>query len=356
MPKDELPIWFLPRHGWGDPVTARRRQQVDGFDIRAGRLSPTISVGTPLHPSLRLELGAWSRERIEDGLARATSMGPRTSERVLFWARALLGTPTFPESTLPELSRHEVRVRLETLDCVALIYMCLALARSSTFEEFVCELIRLRYSNSHARGVDNDPSSGNFLDSGCESLLLEAVRSGLLEDITATLANEPSESLKVSTLSTAHVRDPKFDETGRVARSAFGELAISRTLLNQRGLEIAMESLQPGDIVLLTRGASMPTLVAHCFIVELAQGSYSYIHAGFDDNWLSEEACLEPQHDPKRPPQLNCGVSRGAIHAGEQFTFPDAVRLHNAHLRPPTHLFPGALSGPHVGALILRPQ
>ena len=326
------------------------------FDILEGRLNISGPSGSPFYPTIRMELGQWSKELIEKHQARAHSVCAEGGDRVRFWARALLGTRTHPESALPMLGRHEVRVRLESLDCITLVYSCLALARSRTFEEFVTELIHLRYANAGERGVDNDPDCGNFLDFTCESLLREAVHRGILSDVTPTLVRDSTAVVDVSTLLTSHTRAARFDPNGGHVRPVFGDWEIQRQFLNRDGLYAAMDKIRAGDVILVTRGSSMPTLVHHCLIAELAPDSQSYIHASFNGYWFSEEAHRQLQDEPGRFPELQCGVSQGSIFAGEEFTIAGQERSYYAYRRGQLRPISDALDEPFVGALVLRPH
>lgn len=329
----------------------------DRLDILEGRLETAGPSPSPFHPAVRMELGQWSKGLIEEYQARAYSEYAECGDRVCFWARALLGTRTHPESALPELERHEVRVRLETLDCVTFVYSCLALARSRTFEEFVTELVHLRYANADERGVDNDPDYGNFLDFACESLLREAVGRGILDDVTPTLVRDATAVVNVSTLLTSHARAARFDPKGGRVRPVFGDWQIEKQFLNRDGLQAAMDKIRPGDIIMATRGSSMPTLVHHCLIAELAPDSQSYIHASFNGYWFSEETHRQLQDEPERFPEMQCGVSRGSIYAGEEFTVAGSEeRSYHAYLRAQLRPIADALDEPFVGALILRPN
>jgi len=257
---------------------------------------------------------------------------------------------------LPNLARHEVRIRFESFDCVTLIYTCLALARSSNFEQFVVELISTRYANIDLHGVDNCPSRGNFLDFVDESLLEQAVATGVLSDVTRMIVGSERSCVKIETELVSWRRPSKRDPLEQVIRPFYGERKVSATFISAERLsEVLSAGLRAGDIVLVTKGGDRETLVHHCYIATRRPGPTAYIHASVNGffytpaNWerlaASEDAYSEVQ----------CGVCRGANYAGDEYVLQGEHMKYHPYLEGSWRPLEDAIASSFIAALVLRP-
>lgn len=309
----------------------------------------------PLSPAVRLELGGWSVESLNITMANLRTL--EIGERNVAWAELLIGAATTPESSLPALERHEVRVRLESLDCITLIYTCLALARAADLESFVEELIRVRYAEADQRGVDNHPLEGNFFDFTCEALLMAAIDRGHLRDATTELAQTADDLVVLGTLLTSHAREARLDPLKLGVRPYFGEQRFSRAFLHAEALgRAAGPHLRRGDIILASKGADKPTLVHHCFIVTREPNATSYIHASFSGYFYNQTAYRELQADPARFAVHQCGVSKGALYAGDDYVLKAGERLMHPYLKDTDRPLEEAIAHTFGWALVLRPS
>lgn len=94
---------------------------------------------------VRITLGPWSENRIDELLARASKIDD-VGDRIAFLSHPFLGTP-YGESTLVGDSRttEELVVNLAALDCFTFIDYIEAMRMASSFEEFLETLKRVRY-------------------------------------------------------------------------------------------------------------------------------------------------------------------------------------------------------------------
>lgn len=102
------------------------------------------TVATPAVHSLyigstpvQLELGTWTRDRLNDLISRLRTSTPSASERVLAASLSFSGTPLQVSGARPSPAPGRVPVTLGTFDSISLIYTSLALALAKDFESFV---------------------------------------------------------------------------------------------------------------------------------------------------------------------------------------------------------------------------
>lgn len=94
---------------------------------------------------IRITLGSWSGNRIDELLARASKID-NVGDRIAFLSHPFLGTP-YGESTLVGDLRttEELVVNLAALDCFTFIDYIEAMRMASSFEEFLVALKKVRY-------------------------------------------------------------------------------------------------------------------------------------------------------------------------------------------------------------------
>lgn len=366
-------FWGRPmivENGCGDAPLSEMSQVSDAleskmgpaflFDLELSRLRPAAGEGPPTaaRPILRLELGdRWTPDAVDQKIKEVRRSNSAMGDRLAAWAELLIGTPTQTESSLPPLDRHEVRVRLASLDCITLIYTGLALARATDFESFIAELVSLRYGDSESRGVDNDPLEGNFLDFACDSLLTQAVRRGCLADVTTEFLERESDGVELSTWLGGHSRDLRFDPLSQTVRPFFGEREFSRLFIRKEQLASALSKhLRRGDIVLASKGSGLPTLIHHCFVASTEPSAASYIHASLNGYFYSPLAYAELARDPLQFVLHQCGVSRGAGYVADDFIVKMGARSLYPYYRDVDRTVDDAISHTFSAALVLRLQ
>ncbi len=107
----------------------------------------------------KIVLGKWSRKRIDEMLAEASKVDD-VGERIAFLSRHFLDTP-YGESTLAggPGTPEELVVNLAALDCFTFIDYVEAMRMTSSFEEFLEALTRIRYRD----GVVSYAGRNHFL-------------------------------------------------------------------------------------------------------------------------------------------------------------------------------------------------
>jgi hypothetical protein len=302
------------------------------YNVDSETIGP-LSSGRPTSrlPHIRLELGRWTTQALNNAIQRVNRGHLEASSRAAAWATLLVGTPSKAESSLSELGRHEFRVRLSSLDCITLAYTCIALARAHDFTSFVSELVKVRYADVKRLGVDNDPDEGNFLDFACESLLTCAIDRNVLRNMTEVVAEETTRTILLTTELKLHRRQKWLCPSEKFVRPYFGQREFSARfipapLFNDPRI---LESLKSGDLILTTRGGDMPTLVHHCLFVDKIGGGVSFIHCSLNGYYFSDEnAELIRREGPQAP--MMCGICKATEYAGDDHI----IRLESRQLFP----------------------
>jgi hypothetical protein len=302
-----------------EAIDDRAAAGVASFDIAGSRLAKRSSrEASRFYPHIRLELGRWDGPRLDRTLRRLSLDIPTIAGRIAAWAELLVGTPTIPESALDALGRHEARVRLQTLDCVTLVYVCLALARARDTESFIAELIDIRYAEVRECGVDNHVDEGNFLDFTCEALMMRGQDVGLVQDVTRSVASD--DKLKTfQTVLKRHSREARLDPQECEIRPLYGDQPIVRDFIDATRIEeLAEGAFKTGDIVFGSKGSGLSTLVQHCFIVTGTEGGTSFVHGCLNGYFYTPAVHEQIKADPSTFPPHLCGVMRGSQYAGDE--------------------------------------
>jgi hypothetical protein len=236
----------------------------------------------------QLELGPrWSVASLERLLRMAP--GRDAGQRLVHIANEFLYSPFFFESNLPIPQKGIVRVRLEDFDCVTFIYYMLALCQSLSFDDFVRNLVLLRYRNDSNPTnfiVDSDPSEGNIFDFVCESLLINAVQRGWLRNVTMEVAGAVPTTM-VEVFLAPIERPGQYDRARRLVTPKFGARLVSQRMIPAAQIQqIDAQKVRPGDIFLMSRGPTQPdgspasVLIGHLVIaVEESACGLSFLHA-----------------------------------------------------------------------------
>ena len=204
----------------------------------------------------QIELGTWVREDIEKliaELAEVSVSGP--GDRVARAAWAFRGTPFQFESRRPLPPRGQIAVRFGAFDCITFVYTALALGLSQNFAEFVHTLRTLRYRDPERLLVDSDPKSGTIFDFVEESLIVNAVRRGLLVDVTANIAGGVSlETIETRVL--PRRRDATLDPLELWATPKLGTAPIPVSFLPRTAFDHldSERGLRSGDVIIMGRG------------------------------------------------------------------------------------------------------
>ncbi len=130
-----------------------------------------------------MDLGNWTEEKVNKMLTEARkSKSP--NERMKYIAFQFIDTPFSYESLTPIPPQGKVMVRLSSFDCITFDHYMLALALSKNFDEFITNLVKIRFKDPEILGIDCDPVKGNILDYTYNIYLVNAVKRGMLKNCT----------------------------------------------------------------------------------------------------------------------------------------------------------------------------
>jgi hypothetical protein len=295
-----------------------------------------VSVGAT---TCQLELGDKTRSQLEELLVNAHAAVRSPGQRVAWIAERLLNTPFEYESRLPIPPPEHMRLRLASLDCMTFVYTVIALAAATSVEDAITRLKSLRY---RAEPIDSDPELGNIFDFAEESLLVNAVKLGYLTDVTMEIGGHDGTEEVTASL-TATARHFAHDPRRRLATPKLGNDPLRvRSLRAPLLARLAAPWIQDGDIVLLRRATTSPSVLVHHLVIASvrADGMTGFIHA-------TRSFRCYPDPDPARPPshtgifydldrrREQMGVSFGTQHVGDHVAFErDSLPYHGYTAEP----------------------
>jgi hypothetical protein len=236
-----------------------------------------------------LQLGRWSVAAINEMIVAARVLCPTASERCMFWATRFYGTPFFFESNLPEC-QNQVRIRLETFDCITYLYTVIALADATDFNDFVTRLVTLRYMES-GESVAPDPPGLAMLHFTEEALLERAVTAGYVRDVTQEVATGPLKTVSARLL--GFKRPKSYDSNEAEVRPLFGERSIHREVISSSDIpEHDRGRFRAGDIILFTKGdrplhdgRPNPLLINHAGFCDVENDRLHLLHSTRSFAW-----------------------------------------------------------------------
>lgn len=284
-----------------------------------------------------LELGKWDISEV-DALLKDASQIVNMGDRIIFLINHIEGTPFEFESNLPILPKRELRVRLETLDCITFIYTVLSLAGAKSFEDFVWRLMKIRYQNGNPSNIDSNPDTGNIFDYAYEAFCINAVNLGYLKDITGDVM--PKEELTTVSVKLERFRRPQLHDGSQMyVAPRYGDRLVSDVFIsNEKIDDIQVSNLQSGDFILMTsgpydkRGRKMPVLIMHLAIAKMENNNIYFYHATRHFSWLpnnnkeSKPLYTSIYYDEERKKE-QIGVGIAGTYAGEELntTFNDGL-------------------------------
>ncbi|WP_373928023.1 N-acetylmuramoyl-L-alanine amidase-like domain-containing protein [Abyssibacter sp.] len=232
-----------------------------------------------------LELGRWTEEGLSTALLRMQDSEIPPSGRLAYWSWKFVGTPFGYESALQPVGENALRVRLASFDCITFIYNVLALANAENFRSYVQRLYKIRYRSNDRGLLENNAQYGNFFDFAYESLVLNCINVGFLEDVTEEIvgsANLIYVRMKLKPFSRPADRDI-LQET---IYPRFPEHEIKTSVIPaQRIKQIPANHFKSGDIILFTHGAEDKSglhkqfFVCHAGVAWVRSGKVLLMHA-----------------------------------------------------------------------------
>jgi hypothetical protein len=313
------------------------------------------------------ELGRWTVGQLETLLTRLDAETVDPSDRLFRVGEIFQDAPFEFESRLPIPNAGRLRFRLKTFDCTTFVLTMLALARGKTIAEVAERLRRIRYCKVEAAAIDSDPTSGNIFDFMCECLIENAVREGLVANVTAEVAGAlPLARAQVALRPVKRMKLHDPDE--RVAVPRFGHRDIAADFIPADAVNsLDIGRIRRGDIALMTKSVMLPHastasyLVDHLSILVPNENDMLFMHSTRHFNWMPWNDLQSPQrfsgffYDQERRRE-QIGVGYGAEYAGDDTkTDWNGDVLYGQHAERRRSL-PYYMSGAKfTGMIVLRP-
>ncbi|UCH96787.1 MAG: DUF1460 domain-containing protein, partial [Candidatus Aminicenantes bacterium] len=130
-----------------------------------------------------MDLGNWREEKINQMLADARKL-KSPHERMKYIAMQFIDTAFSYESLTDITPAGTLRVRLSAFDCITFGHYMLALTLSKNFDEFITNLVKIRFKDPEILGINCHPIEGNILDFTYNVYLVNAVNRGMVKNCT----------------------------------------------------------------------------------------------------------------------------------------------------------------------------
>lgn len=228
---------------------------------------------------LRLELGKWTVEKINEMLRKAQQIKD-PNERICYIIEQFKPNAGFVyDSQLPILEKGKLRIRLSDFDCITFIYYMLAMNQARDFNEFADNYKKLRYKNPEELGVDNDPENGNIYDFTYESLYENAAERGFVSNVTKEAAN--GHLTTVSTTLKPVIRDSTHDKKKQLVSPKVhnGEKVSAQVISVDDYKKMDKSKVRTGDIITFTGGGNKKVIFTHNAFAIVKNGEIYMTHA-----------------------------------------------------------------------------
>lgn len=130
-----------------------------------------------------MDLGNWREEKINQMLADARKF-KYPHERMKYIVMQFIDTPFSYESLIAIPPEGSLRVRLSAFDCITFGHYILALTLSKNFNEFIANLVKIRFKDPEILGINCNPIEGNIFDFTYNVYLVNAVNRGMVKNCT----------------------------------------------------------------------------------------------------------------------------------------------------------------------------
>jgi len=195
-----------------------------------------------------MDLGNWTEGKINKMLAEARKM-KSPNERMKYIAFQFIDTPFNYESLTPIPPQGKVMVRLSSFDCITFVHYMLALSLSKNFDEFIANLVKLRFKDPEELGIDSDPIKGNILDYTNNIYLVNAVKRGMLKNCTEEIL--ASFKLKASQITEVIRPVERMPELGGgLVVPKYGIQKVTVDYIPTDYIERTAKYIKTGDVIL----------------------------------------------------------------------------------------------------------
>lgn len=212
----------------------------------------------------QLELGKWSVEAVNNMLKERRKL-KNAGQALKYVACQFIDTPFRYESELKTLAGGTLRVRLKSFDCITFGHYMVALAISNDFDQFINNLVRLRYKDPEVLGVNSDPAKGNILDFTYNIYLENAVKRGIVKNVTdKILARRGLPAGRFTRV--LRPLERKVELGGGLVVPKFGTRSISISYIKTEDVDKVMKYIKTGNIILFVQPAESnrpPTIFGH---------------------------------------------------------------------------------------------
>ncbi|MFK7824927.1 MAG: N-acetylmuramoyl-L-alanine amidase-like domain-containing protein [Oligoflexales bacterium] len=217
------------------------------------------------YKNFSLDLGRWNHSTLENLMEHCQVNKKTANERIAFWMEELISIPFAFESQRMWPEKGHIRVDLETMDCMTLVYYVLALSRSRDINEFLSQICSFRY---HGDGlIDSDPEKGNIFNFASEAFLKNAISRKIFIDLTSDLV--PKKYLGIFSANLKKIRRAKLIDINQNFISPITQGRVRSEFIVKDGFPyVFKDKIKSGDLILFGKknkndDEELPMLIAH---------------------------------------------------------------------------------------------
>lgn len=198
-----------------------------------------------------MDLGNWEEAKINQMLADAQKF-KHPNERMKYIALQFIDTAFSYESLTDIPPVGSLRVRLSAFDCITFGHYMLALTLSKTFDEFITNLVKIRFKDPEILGINCNPVEGNILDFTYNIYLINAVNRGMVKNCTnEILARKGLDPGKITrVLKPLHRMS---DLGGGLVVPKYGIQKIVVNYIPTGDIDNVKKNIKTGDMILFVR-------------------------------------------------------------------------------------------------------
>lgn len=198
-----------------------------------------------------IDMGHWTSDSFQSMLHRAQAIAD-PGKRIVFLVKQFLGTEFGFESLLAIPPKGKLRVRLSAFDCITFGHYILAMKDAGHFDVFIDNLAKLRYRDPETQGLDSDPEKGNIFDFTYNILLVNAVKRGILKNISADIIAENRLIPGLLTRTLKPLMRPEHIGGGKVTPK-YADTTHTIKYIESADVPRIAHSVQSGDMILFVQ-------------------------------------------------------------------------------------------------------
>jgi len=195
-----------------------------------------------------MDLGNWTEAKINQMLVQARKF-KHPYQRMKYISLQFIDTPFDYESLTGIPPEGKINVRLSAFDCITFGHYMLALTISKNFDEFITNLVKIRFKDPEILGVNCEPIKGNIFDFTYNIYLVNAVNRGMVKNCTHKILTRkglaPGKITRV-----LRPLERMFDLGGGLVIPKYGIQKVTVDYIPTKDIDKVAKYIKTGDMIL----------------------------------------------------------------------------------------------------------